>query len=86
MPRSGAATGREGQDPRLSRRGSCQFCTDGEEGLTPLAATEAPAHGLDAEGCRPVAAWEDDHGQVDISILQLSPLVSGPPALVRVNA
>ncbi|MFH8615826.1 hypothetical protein ACH4E8_12265 [Streptomyces sp. NPDC017979] len=42
--------------------------------------------GLDAEGCRPVAAWEDGHGQVDISILQLSPLLSGPPALVRVNA
>ncbi|MEU9606801.1 hypothetical protein [Streptomyces sp. NPDC048057] len=53
------------------------FCTDGEEGLMPLGA-DATACGLEDEGCAPIAAWEDGHGQVDIAILQLSPLVAGP--------
>ncbi|MFG2915895.1 hypothetical protein ACGF0D_23795 [Kitasatospora sp. NPDC048298] len=53
------------------------FCTDGDEGLMPLA-QDATAYGLEDEGCEAVAGWEDGHGQLDITVVRLSDLVAGP--------
>ncbi|MEU3601574.1 hypothetical protein ABZ714_23065 [Streptomyces sp. NPDC006798] len=53
------------------------FCTDGDLGLMPLTEEELRATGLEDAGCEAVAAWEDGHGQIDITIVRLSPLVAG---------
>ncbi|MFJ5924945.1 hypothetical protein ACIQF6_20310 [Kitasatospora sp. NPDC092948] len=52
------------------------FLTDGEEGLMPMVG-DAPARGLDEHGCEPVMGWEDGFGQVDLTIVRLSPRVAG---------
>ncbi|WP_329027040.1 hypothetical protein [Streptomyces sp. NBC_00690] len=53
------------------------FCTDGAEGLMPLYQDETTTV-LEDEGCEPIAGWEDGHGQIEITVMRLSPLVSGP--------
>ncbi|MFG2696433.1 hypothetical protein [Kitasatospora sp. NPDC048407] len=52
------------------------FLTDGEEGLMPIL-EDASARGLDKYGCEPVVGWEDGFGQLDLTIVRLSPLAAG---------
>ncbi|MGV9311277.1 hypothetical protein ACWDR0_03670 [Streptomyces sp. NPDC003691] len=59
------------------RAHTAYFCTDGEEGMMLLAEEERGSAGLSEQGCEPIAAWEDGHGQIDITVIRLSPLVAG---------
>ncbi|MFI1014722.1 hypothetical protein [Streptomyces sp. NPDC020965] len=52
------------------------FCTDGEEGMMPRYQGETTTV-LQDEGCEPVSGWEDGHGQIEIMVMKLSPLVAG---------
>ncbi|MGX2996829.1 hypothetical protein JNUCC64_21565 [Streptomyces sp. JNUCC 64] len=61
------------------------FCTDGDTGLMPLTEAELWASGLEEAGCETLAAWEDGHGQIDIEVVRLGPLLAGPAAGVRVR-
>ncbi|OKJ13597.1 hypothetical protein [Kitasatospora sp. CB01950] len=53
------------------------FLTDGEVGLMPMF-DDARAFGLDDYACEAVMGWEDGFGQIDLSIIRLSPEVAGP--------
>ncbi len=48
------------------------------EGLTYLGADVSLCSLLKDNGCSPVAGWEDGHGQVDITVVQLGDLVATP--------
>ncbi|MGV9557666.1 hypothetical protein [Streptomyces sp. NPDC003522] len=55
------------------------FCTDGGAGLMPLQAPVTAA-GPEEHGFEPVAGWEDDFGQLDITVVRLAPQDGPSPA------